>query len=441
MSAGSGIPALRPRRAEAWARAAARAARSETARLLPLLGLWLAVGAVRGGDRPLSGDEAPLLHYAGRLLDGGYATPGGPDATLFLWHGPGLPALLAPLVALGAPHAVLRLTGPLLLFAAIVLFYRLLRERLERRWALLGAWALGCYLPFAEVVGPLYKEPLALVLIVAAMLAATRGLAGGSRAQLVLAGLALAALTMTREEFGWVIVLLLVVAGCWSVVRRSAVAVRSLAICAVALLGCLPWLVYTHFLTGRLLYWGNAGGLSLYWMAPHPHQIGTWHAVHSVFSQPSLAPFRPFFRRLEQLPPLQRDLALQHAALHDIAGNPAGYAMNLLANAGRGFAVVPITSRVPVVAAALEALFSVGLLLAASASLLWWASRGRRRLPPETAPFALAALVGLAIHLPVSTEPRLLLSLVPVAIWFVVHAAAARAGGPPAVAPSRARWG
>ncbi len=70
--------------------------------LSPLLALWVAVGAWRGAVAAPTGDEPPFLRYAHNLLHGVYATPGSRDATQFLWHGPGLPALLAPLVALAA---------------------------------------------------------------------------------------------------------------------------------------------------------------------------------------------------------------------------------------------------------------------------------------------------------------------------------------------------
>lgn len=407
-------------------------ARSEIAWLMPLLPLWIAAGMLSSNDVAAAGDEGPFLRYAMNLVHGGYATPGTSDATQFLWHGPGLPGLLAPLVALGAPLPLMRLTGPLLLFLAIVLFHRLLRARLSRGWALAGAWMMGCYVPFGEVVGPLHKEPLALVLLVGTMLATTRYLDHGRLRHLLLAGLALAALAMTREEFGWVIVVLLGCAAVWHVVRRSSVSARTLRICGVAFLGCLPWLVYTYSLTGRLFYWGNAGGLSLYWMAPHAHQLGAWHSVNSVFSQPSLASFRPFFRHVEALPPLQRDSAFQHAAIVGIMGDPAGYARNLLANVARSFVAAPISNQVPLVAVLLEAAFSLPLLVALARSMRWLAGR-RRLLRPETVPFALFGLLGFLIHVPPSSEPRLLLPLVPVALWFVVHAAAARS----ARAPSR----
>jgi hypothetical protein len=398
--------------------------------LSPLLALWLGVGLWRGAGARMVGDESPFLTYAHNLLHGLYATPGSTDATQFLWHGPGLPALLAPLVALGAPLAVLRLTGPLLLFVAILLFHRLLRMSLPPRWALAGAWALGLYAPFGEVVGPLHKEPLALVLLIAALLGVAGYLRDGRRGQLALAGLGLAALAMTRLEYGWVVIGLLAAAGVWLALTRAVVARRAFAICALALAGCVPWLAYTHALTGRVLYWGNAGGLSLYWMAPHPRQLGSWHAVHTVFRDPTLTGYRPFFAHLRTLAPLPRDLVLQHAALGDIAAHPAAYVLNLGANAGRMLFAAPFSIELAPRLVGSYALFTL-LLLGALGWAFVRAWSHRMQLPRATRPFAAFALAGFVVHLAPSAEPRLVMPLVPIVLWLTLHAAAtARAARP-----------
>jgi Dolichyl-phosphate-mannose-protein mannosyltransferase len=398
--------------------------------LAPLLPLWVGVSLLRsGGPRPV-GDEPSFLHYAHNLLHGTYATPGSGDATRFLWHGPGLPALLTPFVALHVPLPAMRLTGPLLLFLTIILFYRLLRLRLSHGWALAGAWLLGLYAPFGEIVGPLHKEPLALLLLVAALLGAARYLEHGRAGQLALAGLSLAGLAMTRLEYGWVILALLVLAGPWALLSRRLDARRALSICGLAIAGCVPWLLYTYALTGHVLYWGNSGGLSLYWMAPHDDQLGAWHGVHTVFSQAALAPFRPFFRHVETLAPLQRDLAFEHAAIAGIERNPAGYGLNLLANAARSCFAAPISSQVPAGAIAVEAAFTVPLLtgLVVCARSTW---RGRAHLPREATPFCALGMLGVAAHLLPSSEPRLVLPLVPIALWLVLHTSAAALGPAP----------
>ena len=78
------------------------------------------------------GDESRYLAYATNLTHGFYALTDSSDPQLYLWHGPGLPTLLAPLVALHLPLEVTRvLVGPTLLFATMVVFHHLVRLYLQ----------------------------------------------------------------------------------------------------------------------------------------------------------------------------------------------------------------------------------------------------------------------------------------------------------------------
>lgn len=378
-----------------------------------------------------TGDEGPLIAAAHRLLEGRYADLQSMDGTKFLWHGPGLPLLLAPLVALGAPLAVLRLTSPLLMFVAVLLFHRLLRLRLSRHAALIGAYALGLYAPAYYVIATVTKDPLALVLSIVTLDASARYLKWGRGRHALLAGLALAALAMTRLEYGWAIMLALAAGVAWCAVaslRGRAVKNRSLTprrwtlICAVAMLGCVPWLAYTYAITGHPLYWGNSGGLSLYWMSsPSPTQLGEWHAPHSVLRDPALASYQPLFHYLASLRPVQRDLKLEHLALAQAIGHPAKYGLNLLANLGRMFFGFPFGFVLPpAVIAGLIAINGtlLGGLLATGRRLM----RARASLPRESAAFSLFAAVGFAVHLLPTAEPRLVIPLVPVVIWLIAVA-------------------
>lgn len=76
-----------------------------------------------------------------------------------------------------------------------------------------------------------------------------------------------------------------------------------------------------------------------------------------------------------------------------------------------------------------------GLLLAGlawSARRLW---RRRRVLPRETPPFVLIAVIAVGIHVLPSAQPRMLLPIVPVLLWFVAQAA--RPSGETLVGPAR----
>ncbi len=365
-------------------------------------------------------DDGPLLGYAVSLLHGHYGSLSTLNPVAYLWHGPGLPLLLAPMVWLGLPVTGMRLlTGPLLLFVAVVLFERLLRLRLGRKASLAGAYALGLYMPFGYLLRSLAKEELALVLVVIAMYATTRVLRDGRRGHVLLGGLALGGLVYDRVEFGWVAIALLIVAGVSTLTRpRRSAPRRVLAICAVAVAMCVPWLAYTEHVTGQPLYWGNSGGLSLYWMSsPSSPGYGTWFSPRTVFSDPRLAAYRPFFRHVDRLPPLQANQTLQSAAEHNIEAHPARYLLNVAANGSRMLFSAPFGFKLSSALSISYSLFTVLLLGAIGFTLRRW-RRARRVLRPEAIPFAVFLVLGFGIHLFPSADPRMLMPLIPLFVWF-----------------------
>jgi 4-amino-4-deoxy-L-arabinose transferase-like glycosyltransferase len=401
---------------------------SAALRLAPLLVLYVLLCALLqpGGD-PVR-DEPAFLAAAERLVADGRLADTAPDADqrAFLWHGPGLIVVLAPFVALHVALPALRFLEPLLLGAAMVVFRRLLGIRLAPRAALAWTYVLGLYAPLLLVLGTLQKEPLAILLVVAAMLALTRGLEGGRPWPLLAAGLALGALTMVRLEFGWVVLVLSVCAALWCARQRHrAVARRSLVVAAIAAITCLPWLAYTRATTGRTLYWGSSSGLSLFWMSPTlPGETGQWHSPVLVFRDPALAPYRPWFRHLDAVPPLLSDIELRHRAMANIRARPLAYGRNLAANASRLLFFEPVRPPPSPAALAMYAVFNGALTLGVvrAARVLW---RRRAVVPPETAPIALFTALAIAVHLPPSASPRMLLPIVPPLVWLV---ALSRAG-------------
>jgi hypothetical protein len=391
--------------------------------LLPLLALYALVAAVgQPGSRPV-GDEAPLLRLSDRILHGHYAVPGTMDSISYLWHGPGTPLLLTPLVALDLPLVAVRFVGPVLLFAAVLLFYRLLRLRLAPRAALMGTCAFGLYVPFYEGLPSLHKEPLAVLLVTAALLWTSRLLAGGRRRHLVLAGLALGGLAMVRLEYGWLALALLAVSAAWWLLGADRAAARRIVgVCLVALATCVPWLIYTYELTGHALYWGNSGGSSLYWMSPTGdlRETGQWHAVHTVFQDPSLSGYRPLFTGLSRLTPVERDETLSHTALANMRARPALYVRNLAANVIRLWFLQPFRPRPPTGLVFVYAVVN-SLLLGAVAWAAVMLVRQRARLPREALPFAAFASGALLVHVVASAEPRMALPAVPALLWLVAH--------------------
>ena len=222
-------------------------------------------------ERP--SDERNYVELARNLLDGHFAGLGWRPATPYgttadpanpdLWFGPGLPAALTPLVALDVPIEVLRLTGALFLFGAVLVFYRLLRLHVGVGTALLGAYALGVYLPFFVLLSTIHSEPLAILLLVSMLHLLSRYLTDGRLAHGIASAAAAAGVALTRVAYGWVLIGMVVVFGVWWLVSRRPAVLRVVGVYALALAFCLPWLAFTYSVTDRLLVWGLGEPLPL----------------------------------------------------------------------------------------------------------------------------------------------------------------------------------
>jgi hypothetical protein len=405
----------------------ARALRRPIVALLPLLVLFATVTLVAAEIGVHPGDEESYVAIAENLTHGTYSDPNHPS----LWFGPGLPSLLTPLVAVDAPISVLRLTGPLFLFLAAVLFYRLLGRYVSNGIALLGAYALGLYFPFYTLLPTVHSEPLAIFLVIACLYFMAEFIHSGRWLALAAAGFALGWLAMTRVVFGWVVTLVLVLfASVWLVERLrrrpgpgswEVVARRTAAVAGIALVVCTPWLAFTYSESGRLWYWGNSGGMSLYWMSsPFPGEHGSWYHADEVRSNLELAPHRPFFASLRGKDPYETDAAFQEQALEYIQSAPDEYTENVLANVARMWFSMPYSHTEQ----KLSTLFYVlpnALLLGAIVFCAGILILVRPRLPAEFLPFAALAAFTFGLSALLAAYPRMLFPIVPISLVVIAY--------------------
>jgi Dolichyl-phosphate-mannose-protein mannosyltransferase len=394
--------------------------------LLPLLPLLMAAPYVLPlVDPRLYGDESGYLSLAKNIVHGHYLTGRNDEVTggshyPNLWFGPGLPLVMAPFVAIHLPLSVIRLLGPVFLFLAAVLFFKLLRLYVSTRIAAMGAAALALYVPFYTAVEHLHSETLSVLLVVAMLYGTQRYLHDGRLMHLAVAGVSLGWLALTRVAFGWVLTALLVLAVLWWAVRRGSAPRRFAAVCCLALVVCLPWLAYTYSVTHQPLYWGSSGALSLYWMtSTYPGERGDWQQARAVFVDPELAPHRPFFRSLIGRPLVDQNDTLLHASFANIRHRPAGYARNVLANVSRMWFNFPYSFRTEGLSTLLFVIPNAVVLTALLVSVALLLGRPGV-LPVEAVPFGLFALTTFALHAVLAAYPRMLFPLIPVIIWFVV---------------------
>ena len=385
-------------------------------------------------------DERNYVELAQNLLDGHYAGLGWRPATPYgtsadpmnpdLWFGPGLPAALAPLVAIDLPIEALRLMGAIFLFAALLVFHKLLRLHAGEGLALAGAYALGLYLPFLILLPTIHSEPLAILLVVSLMYLLSRYLAGGSHAYGLAAAGAAAGVAMTRVAYGWVLTAMVVSFGLWWLASRRQAVLRAVGVFALALALCLPWLAFTYSVTDRFFVWGNSGSLSLYWMSsPHPQDLGDWRggAYEIVVSDPDLAHHRPLFLELAPLDPAEQNRRLEQRAIENIRGSPLKFAENIAANVSRMLFGFPFSATSETLSTLFFLVPNTLLLWAVAACGILVVTR-RAALPFEALVLGAFAAFGFALHSVLAAFPRMVMPLVPIALWFVFVTFAAYLG-------------
>ena len=393
--------------------------------LAPFAAVFAAIPLVAPANDNLYDDEAGYIGLSRLLAHGHFLfgrdnlVTGGPNYPN-LWFGPGLPLVLTPFAALHAPPMVDRLLGSLFLFAAVLVFYLLLRLFVVARRALLGAALLGLYVPLYTVVAFVHAEPLALLLVVTGCYAGVRYLREARLRWLGAAGLSWCWLALTRVEYGWIVTVLLVASLGWWAIRRNAHALRAAAPLALALVLCTPWLAYTPSGTGNVFEWGTSGPLSLYWMtSPYAGDRGDWHGADSVFSDPHLAPHRPFFRSIAKLDLSAQNARLETQARKNFARKPVKFAENVADNISRMLFNVPYSFK-PAKRTGLVYSAPAVLLLAALAAAWVRARRFGRRLPLELRAIAVFGAATFALHAVLAGYPRLLFPIVPIAIMLVI---------------------
>jgi hypothetical protein len=300
--------------------------------LSPLLGLYVLV-IFAFSQNSFMGDEGGYTSSASNLTHGFYSPPNDVD----LLKGPGYSLLLTPFAALNLPWFDAKLLNGLMLFSAVVLFYYTLRLYINHRPAVGFTYLLGLYPPPMEYLPLLLTETLAFLLVIAfaycfcslyAQAKSRRGSVLGTSA-------VLAYLALTKIIFGYVIVAGLVISLALYAFRRYQQMRKTITVCVLALLLCLPYLLYTYTLTGKLFYWSASGGQQLYWMAsPYAGDLGDW--LPGPVTYPQLATNHgDFFASISQLNQVEQDDAMRARAIANIRAHPVKYLENWLANVGR----------------------------------------------------------------------------------------------------------
>ena len=318
---------------------------------LPLLALYTLLILVLSPEA-VDHDEWRYLMYAENILDGYYTDRSDPN----LMNGPGYPAFLAIFLGLNFPPIVTKLANGALMFLAVVYLFEVLRFFISKTRAIVFAYGLGLYVP-ALIWMPLrITDCLSLFLICAVMCYIVRTLRAASWPvkDIIIGSLLLAWLILTKLFFGMLVLAFLFLAAVHYLFSRRSASLRYVMMLGLGwLVGAVPYLIYTHSLTGRWGYWSTNGGEQLYWMSSHlDREYGNWLTPDYVMLRKidgidasHLEFFDMAYGKVECLPPVYLgDNCRPHVERNDlfiatakerIRANPRGYLYNYAASAVR----------------------------------------------------------------------------------------------------------
>lgn len=313
---------------------------------LPFLFVYFLVVLVVHSD-VMEGDEGRYYFFAENLLRGFYSPP---PPNINLWNGPGYPIILMPFVALDLPVISITLLNAIFHYLSIVLLFLSLKRYISFRSSFLLTLIWGCYYLAYKEMTLIYTESFTTFLVTLIIFSIAKR--EPKSKDILTGGITFGFLVLTKIIFGYVLLVLLAASAVHYFFLKNFTVKHFTFLFIIAFALNVPYLLYTYSLTGKLFYWGNSGGMSLYWMSsPHKHEYGDWNTTDfdTYCFDPSLPCNAQMFAKnhtadieyVLSLPPAEQDDAYKKIALTNIKENPLKYLKNCYANIIRMFFNIP----------------------------------------------------------------------------------------------------
>lgn len=310
-------------------------------KLVPFLVLYLTICFVFA-PHDFVLDEKRYISYAHDLLRGFYSFPA---PNISLWSGRGYSAVIVPFVFLKLPLMAIRLLNGFLLYFSLIIIYKCINIYTTRKSALIFTIILGLYFPVFEKLPLTETECFTWFLITSICYLFVKSLREEkvNWELIILCGFTIAYLAMTKIIFGYVILGMLIFSILMLVFTKlRLVAKKSTYIFSIAMIFCLPYLIYTYSLTKKIFYWSDSGSMSLYDMSvPFANDSGDWKDYSQMQENPN---YKPFADSLLKLSSSEKDSVYRTRAIKNIKRYPKKYLLNCVANLGRLLFSYPFTN-------------------------------------------------------------------------------------------------
>ena len=376
-------------------------------KLLPILILYLLVFAAFAEKSLEWGDQSRYTMYAENLTRGFYA----PKDTLRLDNGPGYPLLLMPFAYFKIPWIYAKMLNPVMMFLTTCFVFVILRNYTSEKMSLFFSYVFSLYPPFYAELQYLLTEPFVRLLVIVFALFMMKWFKTGRYRYMFWAAVFCGFTALTKVFFGYVILAMLLLS--LILANRSLVCRRIVPVYGIGMLLCVPYLLYTYSLTGKVFYWAGTSGPNVYWFTnPCSDEFGDWKSEQEVATVPQLYRHREFFEKLATADFMKQDEMLKKQALENIRNHPGKILYNWVANVSRLFFNLPYSYKYqhPV-----QLLYLVpgALLLSAILFCIYPLVKLRRTLPPEIIHAVFVFSVFAAGHSIIYAQARFLCIIIP----------------------------
>jgi hypothetical protein len=289
---------------------------------------------------PTFSDGDRYLAYAQNILKGFYI-----DINLEkeIACGPGYPFIVSLMLWLKVNIILIPLLNGLFLYLANVCLYKTLIIFIDRKFAMLVSviTILFAFYYIGIQLKILSTDPFAIFLLslfqyIILNIVYQRKY---TTLNLLKVSFVLAFLCLTKIIFSVIILPLLAVLVCFYLFKRNYAYFYFSKLLVWSMIICLPYLIYTYKLTGKIYYWGGSKD-TLYWMSnPNYNEYGDWKGYRDAYSVNSL--MKVDSMKLNQDP----DKFYLQKAIKNIRSKPGKYFYNVNCNLQRLFFDFPYTNK------------------------------------------------------------------------------------------------
>ena len=296
-------------------------------------------------------DECRYISFAENLLNGFYSPPA---PNINLWSGPGFSIILMPLVSLHAERSILILLNVLISIGVILVMFKTAILFLSQSKALIISLIWSLYYPHYQEIFTVLTEPFSTLLLLSFAYFITKYVHNRIKLAGLYSGIIFGFLVLTKVIFSYVLILLFFILMVFYIFKLNRKLMGQLIyVWIIAFSITLPYQLYTYHLTGKIYYFANSGGSSLYFMtSPYLGEFGEWNnttfTANCGFSAEvpcNAEKFKQnhssFFEYLRKLDPISADEEFKKRSLQNIIAHPLKFLKNYVNNFSRMLFNIP----------------------------------------------------------------------------------------------------